>query len=122
MNVPLDPSTEADGAWPVSGRRTPVPDTSMLPGTGQAPPAAVETLKRMVQGAHDAVDNFADRATPKVRQLSDSFDAAGASLRARVDGLRGTVRSHPLASLAAALLLGAAVAHVARRGKPTARG
>jgi len=110
MNQTLHPNGVADVPWPTSDYSTRVPDTSMLPGTQHAPPAAVQALNRAVQGAHDAVDRFSDSTTPRVRQLS-----------ARVDGLRDTVRRNPLVALAAALALGAAVAGIARRTRPATR-
>jgi len=113
MNEPTLPNGAPDIPWPTSDHRMRVPDTSMLPGTEYAPPAAVASLKQAVQGAHDAIDRFADSATPKVRQMSDSVAAAGTALRARVDTLRGAVRRNPLVALAVALALGAAVVRVA---------
>lgn len=124
-NQPNQPSSVSDVPWPTSDHRVRVPDTSVSSGTENAPSAPVDSLNRVVQGAHDAVDRFADSAEPKVRQLSESVSGAEAVLRARAeqlgaardkwaDNLRGTVRSNPLAAIAAALAVGAVIARVIR--------
>jgi hypothetical protein len=88
-------------------------------------PAATDSLNRVVQGAHDAVDRFADSAAPKVRQLGQSVSSAETAVRARVDqlgrtrdewaeSLRGRVRSNPLTAIAAAMALGAVIARITR--------
>jgi hypothetical protein len=103
----------------------PVPDTSMLPGSEKAPPAAIGVLNDAVQGAHDTIDRLADRAAPAVRQLGESVAAVGETLQAKTDqlrekrdvwveGARGTVRRNPLAAVAAALALGAVIARITR--------
>ncbi len=117
------PATAAPN--PTSGHWPHVPSTSMLPGTETAPPAAVESFSRAVRGAHQAVDRFADSATPRIQQLSDGVANAEAAVRARADqvsrtgvewtaSVRNTVRSYPLCALAAALALGAVIARVTR--------
>jgi ElaB/YqjD/DUF883 family membrane-anchored ribosome-binding protein len=91
----------------------------------QAPTAAVGLLKSAVQRAHDTIDRLADRATPAVRQLGDSVTATGETLQAKsdqwretgdqwVEGVRTTVRGHPLACVAAALALGVVFARITR--------
>lgn len=118
MNEIFHPNGASNITGSASDRLMPVPDTSMLPGTGQAAPVAVNALNRVVQGAHDAIDRFADSTEPRVRQLGESASAAETSLRATAgrldktrlewtDSLRGTVRTHPLAAVAAGLALGA---------------
>jgi hypothetical protein len=111
--------------WPTSGERVKVPDTSMLPGSEQAPPKAVGLLKDAVRGAHDTIDRFAESAAPAVRQLGDSVASAAESMNLRTDQLRETrdawmeearttVRSNPLVALAAALALGVVIARLTR--------
>jgi len=125
MNEYHPPGRESDVPWPASESRTPVPDTSMLPGSERAPPATVRLMENAVQGAHDTIDRLADRAAPAVRQLGDSVAAAEVARHARADamrdtrdawveGLRTTVRDNPLACVAAALALGALVVRVTR--------
>ncbi len=108
MNETLFPNGAPDVPWPTSGERARVPDTSMLPRADPPPTAAVDALRRVVQGAHEAVDSFSDSATPQARQLGESLSRAGAALR-------GSVRAHPLTAIAAALALGALMARLARR-------
>lgn len=125
MNETLHPDSSSDVPWPTTDHRVRVPDTSMLPGSEKAPPAAVGMLKLAVQGAHDTIDRVADSAAPAVRQLGDSVAAAEEALHAKTDQLRDTgdawvesmrttVRSKPLVSVAAAFALGALIARITR--------
>lgn len=119
------PDSASDVPWPSGDHRVRVPDTSMLPQTETAAPVAVGLPKTAVQGAHDTLDRLADSAAPAVRQLGEGVAAAGETLHAKADqlrekrdewaeGLRGTVRSNPLAAVAAALALGAVIARITR--------
>ena len=123
MNDTLRPDSASAVPWPTSDPR--VPDTSMLPGSEKAPPAAVGLLKNAVRGAHDTIDRLAASAEPAVRQLGDSAAAAGQTLHAKTEqlretrdewaeGARATVRRHPLVSVAAALALGAVIGRTTR--------
>jgi len=125
MNETVHPDSASDAPWPTSVPRVRVPDTSMSPGREKAPPATVGLLKNAVQGAHDTIDRLADSAAPAVRQLGEGVAAAGETLHAKTDqlretrdewveGVRSTVRSSPLASVAAAFALGALIARITR--------
>lgn len=103
--------------------RAQVPDTSMLPNGER--PVAVELMNQAAQGAHDTIDSLASRAAPVMQQLGDSISAAEQALHARAEqlldkrdtwaeGLRGTVRRHPLAAVATALALGLLIARISR--------
>lgn len=113
------------GTWAGSGHHVPVPDTSMLPGTEQAPSPAAALLKRAVQGAHDTIDRLADSAVPTVRQMGDGVSGAEDALHAKLNQLRATrdewaestriaVRGNPLVAVAAALALGVLIARIIR--------
>ena len=125
MNETIYPDSGSDLTWPTGDHGVRVPDTSMLPGSEKAPPAAVGLLKNAAQGAHDTVDRLADSAAPAVRQVGERVAAAAETLHAKTDqlrekrdewaeGVRSTVRSNPLAAVAAAAALGAVIAHIAR--------
>lgn len=125
MNDITQPDSPSDRPWPAGTPLVRVPDTSMLPGSEKAPPAAVGLLKNAVQGAHETIDRLADSAAPAVRQLGDSVAAAGETLHAKTDqlreqrdewaeGMRSAVRSNPLAAVAAALALGIVIARITR--------
>lgn len=125
MNDITQPDSPSDRPWPAGTPLVRVPDTSMLPGSEKAPPAAVGLLKNAVQGAHETIDRLANSAAPAVRQLGDSVAAAGETLHAKTDqlreqrdewaeGMRSAVRSNPLAAVAAALALGIVIARISR--------
>jgi ElaB/YqjD/DUF883 family membrane-anchored ribosome-binding protein len=125
MNETLNPYTASDVPWTTSDPQERAPDMSMLPDSENAAAPAVGLLKTAVHGAHDTIDRLADRAEPAVRQAGESVAAAGETLRAKTDqlretrdewveGARSTVRSNPLASVAAALALGAVIARITR--------
>ena len=125
MNEFNNPASASDVPWPTHGHRVLVPDTSLLPGSENAAPAAVGVLKQVVQGAHQTIDRLADSAAPAVRQLGESVAAAGETLHAKTgqlrekrdewaEGMRSTVRSKPLVSVAAALALGVVISRIVR--------
>lgn len=125
MNETIHTDSATAAPWPNGDDRVRVSDTSMLPDGEKAAPAAIGLLKNAVQGAHNTIDRFADSATPAVRQLGESVAAAGETLHAKTDqlrvtrdewveGARSTVRTNPLASVAAAFALGALIARLIR--------
>ena len=125
MNEFNHPVRTPDVPWTSSEPRMNVPDTSVLQGSDKAAPAAVGLLKDAAQGAHHTIDRLADSAGPAVRQLGESVSAAGQTLHAKTDqlrhtrdvwveGARSTVRSNPLAAVAAALALGGVIARITR--------
>lgn len=127
MNETIHTHTDSASAvpWPTGDNRGRLSDTSMLPASEKAPAAAVGLLKNAVQGAHDTIDRFSDSAAPAARQLGERVAAAGESLHAKteqlretrdewVEGVRSTVRSKPLASIAAAFAIGALIDRLIR--------
>lgn len=119
------PKPVSDGTWPGHEHHVPVADTSMLPETEKAAPAAVDLLNRAVQGAHATIDRLADSAAPTVRQLGERMAGADDALQAKAgqlretrdewaESVRSTVRSNPLACVAGALVLGALIARITR--------
>lgn len=76
-----------------------------------------ETMSRVVQGAHQAVDRLAEKATPVVERLKGTLSGATQSLHSGTDQLsamqeewvetaRTTVREHPIASVLTAVAAG----------------
>ncbi len=125
MNDPFAPRDLPEDPWRTRAAGVGTPGASTTPGDAKSPASASATLNRAVDAAHQAVDRFADRAAPQVRQLGETVAGAEAALQDRADalgrtrdawaeGLRRTVRDHPLAALAAALALGAAIVRVTR--------
>ena len=125
MNASIRPDGASDVPWPTSDHRVRVPDTSMLPGSEQAAPAGVGLLDHAAQGAYDTIERLADSAAPAAHQLGEQVAAAGEAMHAKtaalrdtrdewVESVRSTVRSKPLASIAAALVLGAVIARITR--------
>ncbi len=87
--------------------------------------ATPELMDRMVRGAHETVDNLADKAKPQLERLQEGAVNASDSIHARVDqaremgdewaeSLRTTVREHPLAAVGTALALGLIFARLSR--------
>ena len=75
-------------------------------------------MKRLVSGAHAAIDKLADAATPTIDRLKGTFsnpsdklsklaDQAGEKKDAWVSDVRDIVRENPLAAIATALAVGA---------------
>jgi len=80
-------------------------------------------MRRVVQGAHEAVDRIADKAIPAVERLRGSVNEASDALHQRAnqaaelrdewtESLRTTIREHPIAAVAAALAVGALLARL----------
>lgn len=94
-------------------------------GAGSAGTDAAGLVDRAAQGAHQTVDRLAQQAAPAVQKLQDQMDDAGEMLQERAEqmrdvgrqwreGLRSSVREHPLTTIAAALALGALIARLSR--------
>jgi len=125
MNETINHDSPSDTPWSNGDQRVRVSNTSMLPGSEKAPPATVGLLRNAVQGAHETIDRLAESAAPAARELGDRVSAAEDALHAKTDQLRETrdewvesarttVRSNPLASVAAAFALGAVIARITR--------
>ena len=84
-----------------------VPNSLLLPNGERLGPVAADKLDQAVQGAHHAIDRFADSAVPKARHLAQTGDAWTSSLRS-------TVREQPLMAVAAAFALGALLGRITR--------
>jgi hypothetical protein len=113
------------------------PDSTQSPSSGNGAsgatptrPAGGETLARAAAGAHRAVDSTVERVAPVVDAVHDKVESAKASVQgarnqvyklrdeaqqaqdtaaAWIGAARDTVRGHPLAAMAGALLVGAAI-------------
>ena len=125
MNETINHDNASDTPWSAGDHRVRVPNTSMLPGSDKAPPAAVGLLRKAVEGAHDTIDRLAESAAPAVQQLGEGVAAAAQTLEAKtgqlrstrdewVESARTTVRRNPLVAIAAAFALGAVVARITR--------
>ena len=109
-------------ATPTSSNPFPTSDAPMAGDVGgmsgmSSGVSSSETVNRVVQGAHQAVDRIAERAAPVVERLKSSMSGASDSMHSGVDQFsamqeewvetaRTTVREHPIASLAAAVAAG----------------
>ena len=132
------PSSTPDTSFPKAGTTTPSsasPATPSSGGSGSRPAAAADAaidlaavaerdvMRRVVQGAHEAVDRIADKAIPAVERLRGSYNEAADSLTQRADqavdlkdewteSLRTAVREHPLAAIGTALAVGVILARL----------
>lgn len=64
MSETIHQDSASNAPWPAGDHRVRVPSTSKLPGSEKAPPAAVDLLRKAVQGAHETIDQLADSAAP----------------------------------------------------------
>jgi ElaB/YqjD/DUF883 family membrane-anchored ribosome-binding protein len=127
------PSTTPETSFPKSASTTPSSASPTTPSSGgsgsrpadaaidQAAAAERDVMRRVVQGAHEAVDRIADKAIPAVERLRGSYNDAADSLRHKADqaadlkdewteSLRSAVREHPIAAIGTALALGVLLA------------
>ncbi len=98
--------------------------TNTIPNANGSPvPDAVNSVNRVVQGAHQAIDRFAGSATPQVQHLAETVVEAKDALRDKAaqlgdgwydmtESLRDRVRARPLTALACAAALGMLVARL----------
>jgi ElaB/YqjD/DUF883 family membrane-anchored ribosome-binding protein len=110
-------------ATPTSSNPFPTSDAPLsgevgdMTGMSSSSAASSDTVNRVVQGAHQAVDRIAERAAPVVERLKSSMSGASDSMHTSVEQwnamqeewvetARTTVREHPIASLAAAVAAG----------------
>ena len=131
MTTPSTPET----SFPKAGATTPSSASPATPSSGgsgsrptsadaaidQAAAAEQDVMRRVVQGAHEAVDRLADKAIPAVERLRGSYNDAADALRHKADqavdlkdewteSLRMAVREHPIAAIGTALALGVILA------------
>jgi ElaB/YqjD/DUF883 family membrane-anchored ribosome-binding protein len=89
------------------------------------PGTTAARVTREVKAAQDKADPIAQRATPPLEQLDQGLAHTGEALHGKADQwratgdewaecLRGSVREHPLAAVAAALAAGVVIARLAR--------
>ena len=130
----MNETPQTDGAfdvpWPTSNHRLAQPDPSMLNGSAAA---AAPPLGHRIEAAGDIGDagdagntendaNVADAANAADAaggaDADQALDATAADMRnirdAWVEGVRGTVRSNPLACLAGAIAAGIVIARITR--------
>ncbi len=122
-------TTTPDTTFPTSGSTTPssasrpVADAAATADAAIDQAAAVErdVMRRVVQGAHEAVDRIADKAIPAVERLRGTVNDAAETVKQKADqaidlkdewteSLRSAVREHPLAAIGTALALGVILA------------
>ncbi len=89
--------------WPTSDPRVATPETSAAPGSTPVTPAVVDPARQL--GEHvSAADAALHQTTGPLRDTRDEW----------VEGVRASVRDNPLATVAAAVALGALIARIAR--------
>ena len=133
------PSTTPETNFPKAGTTSPSsasPATPSSGGSGSRPAEAAadaigaasaaadrDVMRRVVQGAHEAVDRIADKAIPAVERLRGTYNDAAESLKQRADhaidlkdewteSLRTAIREHPIAAVGTALAIGVILARL----------
>ncbi|MDE2079909.1 MAG: hypothetical protein KGI90_01025 [Burkholderiales bacterium] len=111
--------------FPMPHAGMPAMDAPSNGPAGPLPATPVDLMQRAVRGAHETIDRLAESAAPQVQRLGDGMASASDALHAQAgrlretrdqwaEGLRGTVRENPLATIAVALAIGALIARVTR--------
>jgi hypothetical protein len=125
MNEIMHPDVASDVPWPISVHRVRLPEAPMFPGMATAAPPVDGLPNPVEQYAHEAMDRPANSLAPAAQQPGEPASAAGDALHTETDALletqgnwtesvRTSVRGNPLASMAAAVVLGAVIARIAR--------
>ncbi len=125
MNEPTFPSITPEVPWPTSGNRETSPHQATVTTNESAPATGSPKMDRAVQAGHNTIDRVADASASTVRRLGERMHGAEDALHAKtaqlrvtrdewVESMRGTVRSNPLASVAAGVALGMLIARVRR--------
>jgi ElaB/YqjD/DUF883 family membrane-anchored ribosome-binding protein len=118
--------TPSDPTFPSS--TSTLNDTGSRSTTYPASAAATSSddlVNRVAQGAHHTIDQLAERAAPHVHRLQEGLTETEHMVQRRAaqakemagewtENLRGTVRQHPLTSVAAALAIGALLSRLSR--------
>jgi ElaB/YqjD/DUF883 family membrane-anchored ribosome-binding protein len=85
--------------------------------------AGDEMLDRLVQVAHETIDRLAGSAAPHVHRIQEQLGHVGETFNVKdvratgdewAEGLRDTVREHPLAAMATAVALGMLLTRLTR--------
>ncbi len=92
-NKPAAPTTPVDSGVDAKG----------------AASAVDRVIKRVTQGAHDAVDSVAAKVSSVTDGLQGGVDKAGDTRDAWIESARDAIRQHPFAAVGGALLIGAAL-------------
>jgi len=111
------PETTPFPTSPTNPSTLPESGETLGEGTASYGGGATSVMDRMVKGAHEAVDRFAERARPTVERMQGSMSGASDSMHSRADQLgemqeqwmeqcRTTVREHPIAAVGVAVLAG----------------
>jgi ElaB/YqjD/DUF883 family membrane-anchored ribosome-binding protein len=114
------PATPATGG---SGSRAAAAAAAADAAIDSAAAAERDVMRRVVQGAHEAVDRLADKAIPAVERLKASYDGATETIKERAgqaaelkdewtESVRSAVREHPLAAIGIAVAVGAIIARL----------
>ena len=89
---------------------TPFPTDAAKPADAKpAAPVGDGLIKRVTQGAHDAVDDFAAKVSSLTDGLQGGIDKVGDTRDEWIASARDAIRQHPFAAVAGALVVGAAL-------------
>jgi hypothetical protein len=122
----MDNTTSSTTANPsTASGSTPFPSDSTQPATTDTPttkaadakadstkaatPIVDSLIKRVTQGAHDAVDSVAAKVASVTDGLQGGVDKVGDTRDEWIESARDAIRQHPFAAIAGALVVGAAL-------------
>jgi hypothetical protein len=106
-----------------TAEKTPEPGSLPARDAAGGPRSSDPAIDRVVQGAHQAVDRVAEKAVPAVERLRAGVGGMAEAAQAHADELaalgdewmescRTSVRQHPLAAVALALVAGVAISRL----------
>lgn len=93
-------------------------EASTVDKVADAAAAAVPVMDRLIKqattSAHDAIDSLASKASSLAGGLQGSVSKAGDTRDEWIDSARDAIRQHPFATVAGALVVGAALLSLSR--------
>ena len=103
------PASNANNANKPAASNAPADGKDASAEAKAAAPVVDGLLKRVTQSAHDAVDSVAVKVSSVADGLQGGVDKAGDTRDEWIESARDVIRQHPFATVAGALVIGAAL-------------
>jgi len=103
------PAATPTTPFPAAGSATAPASASTAKPADAAAPIVDRLIQRAASSAHDAVDNVAAKVSSLTDGLQSGVDKVGDTRDEWIASAREAIRQHPLAAIAGALVVGAAL-------------